>query len=206
MLLFAGGLTVFLIGIGFGGNPYQWTSAAVLCPIILGGLCVFVAFPLWEIYSPDTIVKVCPPHLFRSVRTVVIPYGVTFVAGMALISLGTLWPQQIARLFTTVPSTVGWYALANQGCATGMIGSQYVLQQADLNSWIRGIRADLRNSSANKMAVYIRGHHDGTLPRTQRYRQSTYACASCRICRHCLCHGWCDELHWDSDRATRRKR
>lgn len=119
ILLFGGGLSVFLIGIGFGGNPYQWTSAPVLCPLLLGGLCVFVAFPLWEVYSPDTTVKVCPPHLFRNVRTVVIPYGVTFVAGMALISLGTLWPQQIARLFTTDPATVGWYALANQGCATG---------------------------------------------------------------------------------------
>lgn len=123
MLLIAGGLTVFLIGIGFGGNPYSWTSPTVLCPIILGGLCVFVAFPLWEVYCPADIAKICPPHLFQNVRTVVIPYGVTFVAGMALISMGTLWPQQIARLFTTNPTTVGWYALANQGCATGMKGS-----------------------------------------------------------------------------------
>jgi MFS family permease len=120
IILFAGGLTIFLIGIGFGGNPYRWTSATVLCPLILGGLCVFLAFPLWEVYSPDTTAKICPPHLFRNVRTVVVPYGVTFVAGMALISLGTLWPQQIARLFTTDPSIVGWYALANQGSATGM--------------------------------------------------------------------------------------
>jgi hypothetical protein len=118
ILLLGGGLSVFLVGIGFGGNPYDWTSAAVLCPIILGGLGTFVAFPLWEVYSPDTIVKLCPPHLFQNVRTVVVPYGVTFVAGMALISLGTLWPQQITRLFTTVPETIGWYGLANQGAAT----------------------------------------------------------------------------------------
>ena len=44
LLLFGGGLTVFLVGIGFGGNPYPWTTATVLVPTIIGGVAVFVAF------------------------------------------------------------------------------------------------------------------------------------------------------------------
>lgn len=119
LLLFGGGLTVFLVGIGFGGNPYPWTSAVVLSPTIIGGLSVFVAFPLWEIYCPETITKVCPPRLMRDVRAVAVPIAVSFVSGMALISTGILWPQQTARLFTTVPKIIGWYGLAANGCATG---------------------------------------------------------------------------------------
>lgn len=125
LLLFGGGLTVFLIGIGFGGNPYPWTSAVVLCPTIIGGLCLFVGFPIWEVYSSDKITKLCPPRLMRNVRAVVVPLVVSFVSGMALISLGILWPQQIARLFTTVPRTIGWYGLANQGSATGRYRPSY---------------------------------------------------------------------------------
>ncbi|KAK5061534.1 hypothetical protein LTR84_008078 [Exophiala bonariae] len=118
LLLFGGGLTVFLIGVGFGGNPYPWTSAIVLSTTIIGGVSVFVAFPIWEVYCPDTVTKLCPPTLMRNVRAVVVPIAVSFVSGMALMSTGILWPQQIQRLFTTVPKTIGWYALAANGCAT----------------------------------------------------------------------------------------
>ncbi|KAI1614121.1 fungal trichothecene efflux pump [Exophiala viscosa] len=118
LLLFGGGLTVFLVGIGFGGNPYPWTSAVVLAPTIIGGLSVFVAFPLWEVFSPSTIAKLCPPRLMSNVRAVVVPLGVSFTGGMALTSTIVLWPQQIQRLFTTVPRTVGWYGLATNAAAT----------------------------------------------------------------------------------------
>ena len=169
ILLFGGGLAVFLLGIGFGGNPHPWTSAIVLCPIILGGLCVFLAFPLWEVYSPDTIAKICPPYLFRNVKTVVIPCGVTFVSGMALISLGTLWPQQVSRLYTTVPATIGWYGLANQGCATGKTTLNDIDLEADPHSRVHCDWTNFRHSTPNKMAVHIRGDHDGAVSRTQRY-------------------------------------
>ncbi|EXJ66722.1 uncharacterized protein A1O5_09917 [Cladophialophora psammophila CBS 110553] len=118
LLLFGGGLTVFLVGVGFGGNPYPWTSAVVLAPTIIGGISVFVAFPLWELYSPDNIAKLCPPRLMQDVRAVVVPLGVSFTGGMVLISTGILWPQQVQRLFTTVPRTVGWYGMATNAAAT----------------------------------------------------------------------------------------
>lgn len=119
LLLFSGGLTVFLVGIGFGGNPYPWTSSVVLAPTIVGGLSVFVAFPAWEVLSPGTIAKLCPPRLMYNVRAVAVPLGVSFAGGMALTSTIVLWPQQVQRLFTTVPRTVGWYGLATNAAATG---------------------------------------------------------------------------------------
>ncbi|KAK5061085.1 hypothetical protein LTR84_007627 [Exophiala bonariae] len=86
LLLFGGGLTVFLVGIGFGGNPYPWTSAVVLAPTIIGGLFVFVAFPLWEVYGPNNIAKLCPPRIWQDIRAVVVPLVVSFTGGMALIT------------------------------------------------------------------------------------------------------------------------
>lgn len=37
LLLFGGGLTSFLLGISFGGNPYPWRSAIVVAPTVIGG-------------------------------------------------------------------------------------------------------------------------------------------------------------------------
>lgn len=37
LLLFGGGLTIFLIGISWGNNPYSWRSVQVLVPLLLGG-------------------------------------------------------------------------------------------------------------------------------------------------------------------------
>lgn len=36
LLLYGGGLTSFLLGVSWGNNPYPWTSATVLAPLIIG--------------------------------------------------------------------------------------------------------------------------------------------------------------------------
>jgi hypothetical protein len=37
LLLFGGGLTTFLLGVSFGGNPYTWRDVHVLAPLLIGG-------------------------------------------------------------------------------------------------------------------------------------------------------------------------
>jgi hypothetical protein len=37
LILFGGGLTSFLLAISWGDNPYPWTSAQVLAPLVIGG-------------------------------------------------------------------------------------------------------------------------------------------------------------------------
>lgn len=37
LFLYAGGLTLFLLGVSWGNNPHPWTSAHVLAPLLLGG-------------------------------------------------------------------------------------------------------------------------------------------------------------------------
>ena len=46
MLLFVGGLILFLMGLGWGGSRYPWRSAHVIATIIVGA-CSLVAFVLY---------------------------------------------------------------------------------------------------------------------------------------------------------------
>ncbi|EON65856.1 hypothetical protein W97_05098 [Coniosporium apollinis CBS 100218] len=118
LILFGGGLTSFLLGLSFGNNPYPWSSARVLVPLLIGAATFLIAFPIWEVYSPDTITKLCPPAVFKNVRGFTLPLCVIFVSGMLLISLQVLWPQEVQLLFTTVPTTVGWYSLSYNAAST----------------------------------------------------------------------------------------
>lgn len=43
LLFYGGGLTSFLLGVSWGGNPYPWASARVLSPLIIGGKIDLVA-------------------------------------------------------------------------------------------------------------------------------------------------------------------
>ncbi|EXJ73462.1 uncharacterized protein A1O5_03223 [Cladophialophora psammophila CBS 110553] len=115
LFLFGGGLTVFLLGVSWGNNPYSWKSAQVLTPLVLGAICCLVALPLWEAYGPNTVAKLFPPQIFKNIRGFCMPLFISFASGMLLIGLPVFWPQEVQQLFTTVPQTVGWYSLA-WGC------------------------------------------------------------------------------------------
>jgi MFS family permease len=61
--LYAMGLTMFLLGLSWGGNAYAWTSAQVLSFIIIG-LCSLVSFVCWELFM-DLKEPLVPLSLFR---------------------------------------------------------------------------------------------------------------------------------------------
>jgi MFS family permease len=50
-LLYAAGLTMFLLGLSWGGTTYPWKSAEVLSFILIGLGCL-VIFVFWELYAP----------------------------------------------------------------------------------------------------------------------------------------------------------
>jgi MFS family permease len=50
MALWVAGLTIFLLGISWGGVIYPWKSAAVISCIIIG-ICLLVALGLWETFG-----------------------------------------------------------------------------------------------------------------------------------------------------------
>lgn len=57
IVLFAGGLTSFVLGLSWGGGLYPWTSYNVLVPLVLG----FVILGVFACYGMYTLeIKVCP--------------------------------------------------------------------------------------------------------------------------------------------------
>ncbi|KAI9723273.1 MAG: hypothetical protein M1812_001155 [Candelaria pacifica] len=97
IVLFAGGLFVFLLGISWGGVVHPWKSGAVISTIIIGFLAL-VAFVLYEIFMPLKEPLV-PMRLF------LIP---GFAATAVLLGLGAsiyyafsiVWPQMVATVYT----------------------------------------------------------------------------------------------------------
>ncbi|KAG9943326.1 hypothetical protein KCU85_g8740, partial [Aureobasidium melanogenum] len=110
LFLFSAGITVFLMGISFGGNNYPWTSAGTLAPIIIGALSV-VACGFWEAFASPRY-PLFPSVILKNFRGfTVMQIGVFFV-GMVFYSTAVLWPEQIQALFTTELTKVGWYSAA----------------------------------------------------------------------------------------------
>ena len=64
LVLFSGGLLVFLLGLQWGGGLHPWNSSWVIASIVVGGVAV-IAFCFWEAYAPIKEPLV-PPHLLKS--------------------------------------------------------------------------------------------------------------------------------------------
>ncbi|OAG36928.1 hypothetical protein AYO21_08889 [Fonsecaea monophora] len=138
VLLMAGGLISFLLGVLWGGNPYSWTSVTVVVPLLVGGIVLHSISPyetsnaltgltmaillhLWEFYSPADMNRLFSGKLITNVRSVILPLFITFASGLAqLYGLQVYWPQLIQTLFTTEPDRAGWLSFVLN--AAGTIG------------------------------------------------------------------------------------
>lgn len=65
IVLFTGGLVVFLMGLSWGGSAYPWDSAHVIATMVVGG-CSLVALVLWECFA-NLSQPLIPMHLFRNI-------------------------------------------------------------------------------------------------------------------------------------------
>lgn len=63
LVLFVGGLLIFLIGLSWGGSVHPWRSAQVIALIVCGG-CVLIVFVIYECFAPLKE-PLIPMHLFR---------------------------------------------------------------------------------------------------------------------------------------------
>ncbi|KAJ9640795.1 hypothetical protein H2204_003084 [Knufia peltigerae] len=91
IVLIVVGLTLFLLGVSWGGNPRPWTSGLVLGLLIPGGVIV-VAFLFYEAYcpSPNPFVEM---RLFKNVRGFVCLNIISMAGGALYLSLQLIWPQ-----------------------------------------------------------------------------------------------------------------
>ena len=107
MLLYTGGLTLFLLGLGWGGVSYAWKSAAVLVPLILGALLFISAF--FYDFSGHAKRPLFPKRLLGQVREYTILLVLIFVTGFVYFSLTDLIPEQIGYMFTADSVRAGLY-------------------------------------------------------------------------------------------------
>jgi len=115
MFLWGVGLTLFLLGISFGGGQLAWKSAGTICMIVIG-LLLIIALAFYEAFVPQ-VLPLFPGVVLRKIRGVTLVLIGTFLFGMLYYSTAVLWPQQVQVLYTQNLINVGWY-----GSALGMAG------------------------------------------------------------------------------------
>ncbi|PMD49988.1 trichothecene efflux pump [Hyaloscypha bicolor E] len=108
LLFLISGLTLFLLGVSWGGNPQPWTSDKILSLIITGGVTLII-FGVYEAYtsSPNPMVDLT---LFKDIRGYLCLNIVSMAAGAMYIALSVIWPQQVFLVYS--PSTSEWQSQA----------------------------------------------------------------------------------------------
>lgn len=105
IFLWTAGLTIFLMGISWGGNMYPWKSAATIASLVIG-VVLLIALFCWEGFAnlkyPAIPVKFFVNRGFMSLVCC------ATVASMFYYSAVLLWPQQVESLFTRDVEYGGW--------------------------------------------------------------------------------------------------
>jgi MFS family permease len=119
--LFTGGLLLFIMGLSWGGSVYPWKSAHVIATIVVGFLCL-VGFVLYDAYvhKGDPLL---PIHLFRY-KGYLAMVLTAMVGSCIYYSMGVIWPEQIAYLFSAGASAThkGWLAcVVGSGALAGQV-------------------------------------------------------------------------------------
>jgi hypothetical protein len=105
ILLYAGGLTTFLIGLTWaGGSGHAWKSASVIAPLVVGGL-VFAGSFVYDFTVPKN--PLFPAYLFRKWREFTVLLSFVFVSGMSFYSMSALIPQGSLFMFTHDSTQIG---------------------------------------------------------------------------------------------------
>ncbi|KAL4870445.1 hypothetical protein BDV12DRAFT_184457 [Aspergillus spectabilis] len=98
------GLILFLAGMQWGGYQYDWDSAHVLAPLILG-FALLVAFAFWEVYGADY--PIFPSRLKQEPRILGLTLVITFISGANFFSVIMFWPTQAFNVYGHDPVGVG---------------------------------------------------------------------------------------------------
>ncbi|KPI41091.1 putative MFS-type transporter YusP [Cyphellophora attinorum] len=114
LVLFTGGLVIFLMGLNWGGSLYPWSSAHVIGTIVVGFVAL-VAFVIYDakLHKGDPLL---PMHLFKSPGYLAMVVTAT-VGSIVYYGMNVLWPQQIAFLFGGSAIHKGWLACVVGGGA-----------------------------------------------------------------------------------------
>lgn len=105
IFLWTAGLTIFLMGVSWGGTMYPWNSAATIASMVIGGVLLVVLF-IWEGFANLKYPAI--PVKFFANRGFISLVCCATVASMFYYSAVLLWPQQVQELFTRDVEYGGW--------------------------------------------------------------------------------------------------
>jgi len=126
LLLFTGGLAVFLIGLSWGSGIYPWRSAHVIATVVVGAVAL-VIFVLYDtfVHPGDPLM---PIHLFKS-RGYLAMTVTAMVGSCVYYSMNVLWPQQVVYLFPGTTTHNGWLAcIVGSATLVGQIFGGFMCQ------------------------------------------------------------------------------
>lgn len=109
IFLFTTGLTVFLIGLNWGGSVHPWKSGHVL-GALLAGIVALALFCVWEAYC-NLDYPLIPMTLFKS-REYNCLVACASIGCMIYYAGGIIWPTMAGALFTTDITDVGWLSVS----------------------------------------------------------------------------------------------
>ncbi|KAI9686287.1 MAG: hypothetical protein M1822_003943 [Bathelium mastoideum] len=120
-LLSASGLTLFLAGLTWAGNQYEWSDDHVRVTVPLGA-CLIVLFFVWEIWLVPY--PMFPARLKQNPRALYVICFITFVSGANFFAVLVFWPTQYYATYTgdtsyPSPTSVGRGSLPVGFCIIG---------------------------------------------------------------------------------------
>lgn len=123
ILLLTAGLTLFLLGVSWGGTTpaLTWNSARILGLLIPGIVCC-VSFVIYECLVPAS--PIIPMRFFKDVRGFACINVMSAVFGCINIAFFILWPSQVIHIFGSTGSweqTAWMSCTVNFGIWTGII-------------------------------------------------------------------------------------
>lgn len=112
-----GGITVFLVGLNWGGQDYSWSSAHVISTLTVG-LASLVAFGLWEKFGAKH--PMFPWRLASKTRRLFVAICFLCVAsGINYIPVVVFWTIQVYTVYGASFSQAGVYLLPIGFCIAG---------------------------------------------------------------------------------------
>ncbi|KAL2847856.1 fungal trichothecene efflux pump [Aspergillus pseudoustus] len=121
IFLYIAGLTLFLLGLGWGGTGYPWRNVKVLAPMCIGATLFVCAFA-WD-FSGRAKRPLFPLALFTMFRRYTLLLVIIFVTGVVYFTLTALMPQQISYTLTSDSTLAGVYNIPGGfgGAAGGVL-------------------------------------------------------------------------------------
>jgi len=99
------GVTLFMMGMQWGAREYEWTSAHVLVPFLLG-VALLIAFAVWEVKFAKF--PMVPRKIFsKDKQTMIAILLVTFFSGGNFFVMLLFWPTEVFNVYGNDPIGIG---------------------------------------------------------------------------------------------------